>query len=53
MASDSDALWFRVDNKNPYEVDLDNTFFFGDIKAVEHFEDKFYILANRLNETVG
>jgi len=28
-------------------------FKFGDIKAVEHFENKFYILANRLNDTIG
>jgi hypothetical protein len=32
---------------------MDDEFLFGDIKAVEHFEDKFYILANKLKETVG
>lgn len=26
---------------------------FGDIKAVEHFGNKFYILANRLNGNIG
>jgi len=35
------------------ELDLDETYYFADIKCVEFYEGNFYILANRLDETIG
>jgi len=32
---------------------LDETYFFADIKCVTFYQGCFYILANRLNETIG
>jgi hypothetical protein len=37
----------------PKELDLDNTFFFADIKCVQYFNGNFYVLANRFDEIIG
>ena len=50
VASSDDALWFDVKNKS--EVDLDDTYYFGDIRAIMYHNSKFYIIANRYNKQI-
>jgi len=35
--------------EDPHEIDLDKEYKFGDIKCVQMYNNKFYILANKLN----
>jgi len=41
------------DKESSKELDLDETYLFSDIKAVEYYGGNFYILANRLDEVIG
>ena len=40
-----DILWVNL--KSSDEVDLDETYQISQIKAVQMFDDKFYILSNK------
>lgn len=57
IATSSDALWVNliVDENciGSQEYDLDELYYFGDIKCLSKFNNKFYILANRLNNKLG
>ena len=43
----------KIDKTKPEELDIDDKKKFGDIICVQYYENKFYILANRLNNELG
>ena len=51
MASYYDVLWINLDDKE--EIDIDNELKVGSIKRIYNFEEKFYILANSLENRMG
>jgi hypothetical protein len=52
IASFYDVLWISLD-KNNFEIDIDQEFGIGDIRAIKHFENSFFILANKSDKKVG
>ena len=51
LASSNDALW--IDIKNQSELDVDENFEIGDIKALLYDNGKFYLLANKFRRKLG
>lgn len=57
IATKSDALWVKLDTtlqgtgKN--EIDLDEECNFGDIRCLQVFNNKFFVLANRQDNKLG
>ena len=50
-ATASDALW--IDMENEKELDIDEIFGIGNIKAIKYQSGKFYILANKYQKKLG
>jgi hypothetical protein len=53
VASETDALWFDIGSDKPKELDLDSEFKFGEIKCIQCYKDKFYVLCNKLHSQLG
>jgi hypothetical protein len=51
IATEDDALWVSI--QDSFEVDIDQKFEFADIKCLFCFNQKFYILANKVEKKLG
>lgn len=51
VASTDDVLWINIPSKE--EIDVDETFFLGDIKNILYRNKKFYVLANKFMRKLG
>ena len=51
IASYYDVLWINI--KNEKEVDIDNMFSIGYIKAILNHDSHYYILVNKLKKKTG
>lgn len=51
VASDDDALWINLTTKD--EVDIDDIYNISSIRALEMYNKKFYVLANKYQNRLG
>lgn len=51
IATNKDLLWVNLMTKD--EVDIDELFQISSVRAINVFEDKFYILANKFRKKLG
>jgi hypothetical protein len=51
VSSEDDVLWFNL--RTQEEIDIDELYNLGDIKAILFHNDKFFVLANRFKSMLG
>ena len=52
IASFYDVLWINLE-MDTFEIDIDQEFGIGDIRAIKSYENSFFILANKSDKKVG
>lgn len=53
IASSSQALWINISAASRVEIELDTKFKLSEIKCLMSYGEKFFLLANKLNDKLG